>query len=152
MNKRAIISILVAILASPYAQAISPSDTQQIKAVIDAYYDGMTRGDPKVLARVIHDKWHLKTLGGSHDDPLIVGGKREYIKMYTGKKQPGYPKDRHITSIDIANNSLAIVRIDSPSRKHTVFFTLVKIKGLWSMTSKAFIAEKEAIRYSLAND
>jgi hypothetical protein len=41
-----------------------------------------------------------------------------------------------------------VVRIDSRSRDHTVFFTLFKIKGTWSMVSKVFIAEKEARRYS----
>gem|GEM_PF-4552872 len=68
--------------------------------------------------------------------------------MYTGVEQPDYAKDRHITSVDIAKNSLAIVRIDSPSRDHTVFFTLVKISGQWYMTSKAFIAAKEAAQFS----
>ncbi|MGI9327349.1 MAG: nuclear transport factor 2 family protein [Pseudomonadales bacterium] len=146
------LSVCFAGLTIPNVFAVNSLDHEQIMHVIDAYYDGMTRGDPKVLDDVLHDKWHLKTLGGPADDPLLVGGKREYIKMYTGKKQPKYPDDRHITSIDIANNSLAIVRIDSPSRKHTVFFTLVKIGGLWSMTSKAFIAEKEANQYSVARD
>jgi hypothetical protein len=143
------VSVLAGILISSSASAQAPSDTAQIQAVIEAYYDGMTRGDATVLDRVFHDDWHVKTLLGPDDDPLFVGAKKEYIEAYTGKVQPEYAKDRHITSIDIANNALAIVRIDSPSRNHTVFFTLFKIKGTWSMISKIFIAEKEARRFNL---
>jgi len=108
----------------------------------------MTRGDAKVLDSVFHDDWRVITLAGPDDDPLFVGEKRPYIERYDGEKQPDYPKDRHITSIDIASDSLAVVRIDSRSRDHSVFFTLFKIGGKWSMISKIFIAEKEARRYS----
>jgi hypothetical protein len=140
------LTLLIGTLVPLGASALEPSDTEQIKRVIEAYYDGMTRGDAEVLGAVFHDKWRLATLTGSGDE-LLVGGKREYIELYDGKKQPEYPKDRRISSIDIANNSLAVVRIDSRTRDHTVFFTLFKISGTWSMISKVFIAETEARRY-----
>ena len=142
--------ILASLLAVGQASAQTPSEIQAVERVIQAYYDGMTRGDPIVLDRVLHDDWHIKTLLGPDDDPLFVGAKREYIERYTGEKQPDYAKDRHITSIDMANDSLCVVRIDSPTRQHTVFFTLFKINGTWSMLSKIFIAEKEARRFSLS--
>jgi hypothetical protein len=67
--------------------AIVPTDTEEILVVIEAYYDGMTRGDADVL--------------------------------------------------------------DKPSKRHSAFFTLVKIKGTWLMISKTFIAASEAKKYSL---
>jgi hypothetical protein len=140
------LTLLIGTLVPLGASALEPSDTEQIKRVIEAYYDGMTRGDAEVLGAVFHDKWRLATLTGSGDDALLVGGKREYIELYDGKKQPEYPKDRRISSIDIANNSLAVVRIDSRTRDHTVFFTLFKISGTWSMISKVPRAELRAFR------
>ena len=144
-----ILPILAALFFVPQAIAITATDTEEIKLVIEAYYDGMTRGDAEVLDKVFHEHWHMKTLAGPAENPLLVVGKKEFIEYNRGKKQPGYASDRHITSIDVANNSLAIVRIDKPSKRHSVFFTLVKIKGAWLMINKTFIAESEAKKYSL---
>ena len=143
-----ILSAWLAVLAAINVSAANTADTEGVNTVIAAYYDGMTRGDPGVLADVLHNQWHLKTLTGPEEPRLLVGTKREYIEMYTDVQQPDYADDRHITSIDFAYNSLAIVRIDSPTRRHSVFFTLVKTKGIWKITSKAFIAEEEALLYS----
>ena len=143
-----ILPLLAAFFLVSKALAISPTDTEEIVRVIEAYYDGMTRGDAGVLDEVFHEDWHMKTLAGPIDDPLLVAGKKEFIEFNRGKKQPEYANDRHITSINVANNSLAVVRIDRPSKRHSVFFTLVKIKGAWLMINKAFIAETEAKKYS----
>jgi hypothetical protein len=144
-----IFPLLAVFFLVPQALAISPTDTEEILVVIEAYYDGMTRGDADVLDKVSHEDWHMKTLAGPIDDPLLVAGKKEFIEFNRGKKQPEYANDRHITSIDVANNSLAVVRIDKPSKRHSVFFTLVKIKGAWLMINKTFIAASEAKKYSL---
>jgi len=76
-----IVPLLAAFFLVPQALAISPADTEEILVVIEAYYDGMTRGDADVLDKVFHEDWH-------------------------------------ITSIDVANNSLVVVRIDKPSKRH----------------------------------
>jgi hypothetical protein len=145
---RIIFPLLTAFFLVPHALAISTTDTEEIKVVIEAYYDGMTRGDADVLDKVFHEDWHMKTLAGPIDDPLLVVGKKDFVEFNRGEKQPEYANDRHITSINVANNSLAVVRIDKPSKRHSVFFTLVKIRGAWLMINKTFIAESEAQKYN----
>jgi len=44
-----IFPLLAVFVLVPQALAISPTDTEEILVVIEAYYDGITRGDADVL-------------------------------------------------------------------------------------------------------
>jgi hypothetical protein len=86
-----LLPILATLFTVPQANAISPTDTEEIKLVIEAYYDGMTRGDADVLNKVFHERWHMQTLAGPAGNPLLVVVKKDYVEFNRGKNSRSTP-------------------------------------------------------------
>lgn len=136
MLKSSLLALLfsLACVTATYAQ-VRNDDVAEITTVIQQYYDAVTNGDSAPLEALFHEGWHMKNLD-EEGATLLVEDKSTFLQRIQGRPLPSYGEDRHITSIDVAYERLATVRVDKPSSRTTTIFALFKLDDGWVIANK----------------
>ncbi len=115
------------------------NDEQQIRAVIDDYFQGMYLSDTARLGRAFHSDARIN---GWDEGKLIDAPITKFIEFIGGVSAPaddGEAFEMEIVSIDIAD-SAASVKVNDLYKglRFTDFLTLLRFDDGWRIVNKAF--------------
>jgi hypothetical protein len=114
-------------------------DVNEIKKVIQAYFDTGYASDGAGMSEVFHDAAHLYSRG--EDGSLIDWNKDFFIKLVgSGAPDPGYPRYDEILSIDFTgeNTAVARVKVRVQDTIYTDILCFIYLDGKWRIISKVF--------------
>lgn len=115
------------------------SDDQQIRAVIDDYFQGMYHSDTDRLWRAFHSDARIN---GWDEGKLIDAPIAKFIDFIGGVSAPaddGEAFDMEIISIDMAGSAASVkVKDLYKGLRFTDFLTLLRFDDGWRIVNKAF--------------
>lgn len=120
---------------------------EDIRAVVQDYFDALYFCDIDKLQRVFHPKAIYAT---ADETPLLYRTMEEYVPVVAARQSPasrGEVRRDHIDAVDLAgeNTAFARVRCSIGLRDFVDFLTLVRTDGRWQIIAKIFqIIEREA--------
>lgn len=120
------------------------SQEEDIKLVLQKYFDGCYAGDTDLLKEAFHPSAHVY---GPDQNAELVDMNLEYFLGYVdhepAPKDSGQPQEDEIISIDITGDLCAVARVKlrSDPVRFTDILSLVYIDGKWSIISKLFAAD-----------
>ncbi|MGH7469447.1 MAG: nuclear transport factor 2 family protein [Longimicrobiales bacterium] len=138
MSRKAILALLVPTLALAgwrmQDRTARAADEAAIRATVQAYFDGMMKGDQKLLAQAFHAQAFL--LGPGRDDVTRI----PVETWQTSFKQPmadAAEYRNNILSIDFAGSAaVAKTELDWPRVRYVDFLSLLKVNGQWKIVNK----------------
>lgn len=122
-------------------------DWNDIRAVLDDYFDALHYCDVGKLQRVFHPRAIYAT---ADETPLLYRTMEEYVPVIATRQSPasrGDARRDHVDSVDLAgdNTAMARVRCTIGGRDFVDFLTLVRTDGRWQIIAKIFhISAREA--------
>jgi len=121
-------------------------DVNEIKEVIQAYFDTGYEADCEGMAKVFHDGSHLYFRG--EDGGLVDWDKDFFIneiiaKNPPGSGDPGYPRYDEILSIDFTGENTAVARVKVRVKDilYTDILCFLRLHDKWAIMSKVFTGE-----------
>jgi hypothetical protein len=118
-----------------------------IVAVLERYFDGLYRGDSRILADVFHPAAiYASATGGK----LLALQMNEYFPIVDARPSPaskGESRADRIIAIEFAGPATAFARVECAiAPKHfTDLLTLIFVDGKWQIISKVFHFELAAV-------
>ena len=115
-------------------------DSNEIKEVIQMYFDASYESNGEKMARVFHEPAHI--YGHGEDGSLDDMSKDFFVKL-VGTPRPdapatGYPRQDEILSIDFTGENTAVARVKL--RVGNILFTdmlcFMRLNGNWGIISK----------------
>jgi len=112
-------------------------DVNEIKEVIQAYFDTGYACDSEGMAKVFHDGSHLYGLG--KDGELLDWPKEMFLKVLAETKQ-GYPRYDEIVSIDYTGEDTAVARVKVRVEDtiYTDILSFLRLDGKWGVMAKVY--------------
>ena len=112
-------------------------DENEIREVIQAYFDSGYTADEKGMSEVFHDGSHLYTIG---KDGELVDWEKEFFVKRVGTTETGFPRYNEILSIDFVGEGVAVARVKVRVRDtlFTDILCFVRLNGKWGVISKVF--------------
>jgi Putative lumazine-binding len=112
----------------------------EVRDLLDLYFDGLYRGDAGLLATVFHPAAVYAT---ATEGTLTRLSMPEYLPIVAGRKSPasqGEARTDTIESIAFAGpvTALARVRCSIGPRRFTDLLSLVRVDGRWQIVAKVF--------------
>jgi len=116
------------------------SAEDDIRALLQAYFDGLYHSDARRLAGVFHPRAVYAT---ADEERLLVRDMDDYFEVIAQRPSPASraePRRDAIDSIDLAgsNTALARVRCAIGRRDFTDYLSLVRENGRWLIMAKVF--------------
>ena len=114
-------------------------DTNEIREVIQAYFDTGYFSDGEGMSKVFHDAAHLYSRG--EDGNLVDWSKEFFVNLVgSGSSEPGYPRYDEILSIDFTgeNTAVARVKVRVMDTIYTDILCFLRLNGKWGIISKVF--------------
>ena len=152
MNKLKLISMTVAIFAfflSPFshAEAVTDKEYQAVVKTAYNYFNGAANGDQELLSKAFDLEFgHVKMIAVNKDTG------KETIRTVPLKEFSGYFKKAtkdtwaaNILSVDIADNKMAMVKLDfdTPKTHYIDYLVMYKRENEWRIINKTFISKKK---------
>ena len=115
-------------------------DAEEIKRVIQLYFDGSYEGDGNKMDQVFHQAAHI--YGHAPDGSLNDMPRDQFVARVGTKRDgaPSFPREEEILSIDFTGENTAVARV-----KLRVFKTLftdmlcfMRLEGKWGVIAKVF--------------
>jgi hypothetical protein len=119
------------------------SETAEITATVQTYFDGLYEGDADKLAKVFHPTSSL----ASEDNGALTQMPREQwldrVRSRKSAKAEGHPRHDEILQIDQSSPTSAFVKLKCalPPRFFTDYLLLLKVDGRWQVAQKVFTTE-----------
>ena len=115
-------------------------DSNEIKAIIQNYFDAGFECDGEKMRGVFHNAAHIYGIG---DGGVFQDRDKEaFIKLVETPKG-GYPRHDEVLSIDFIDENTAVARIKT--RIGNILFTdnlsFLRLDGKWSVITKLFAGE-----------
>ena len=112
-------------------------DANEIKEVIQAYFDADYAGDSDGMAKVFHDGSHLYGLGA--DGELLDWPKEKFLHVLA-KGKPEYPRYNEILSIDFTGDDTAVARVKIRVEDiiYTDILSFLRLNGKWGVMAKVY--------------
>ena len=112
-------------------------DLNEIKELLQAYFDTGYAADGTGMAKVFHDGSHL--YGRGDDGELIFWDKDTFVNIIENK-EPEYARNDEIISIDFTGESTAVARVKVRvgDKIYTDILSLMKLDGKWGIIAKVF--------------
>lgn len=116
------------------------SDRAQIEAVLAVYFDGLYESDPKKIAQVFHECFHMFSVNDGSLRDVNREAWMERLAQLPSAKAAGQPRGDWIVTIDQSSPTTAFAKVNCqlPPRYFTDYLTLVKLDGRWKIVSKTF--------------
>ena len=120
-------------------------DINEIKEVIQAYFDTGYVADGEGMSEVFLDGSHL--YGRSNEGELILWDKEFFVNLVgssePGTADPGYPRYNEILSIDFTgeNTAVARVKVRAGDTLYTDILSFLRLNDKWGIISKVFAGE-----------
>ena len=117
-------------------------DTNEIKKVLQNYFDAGYVDDGDAMGETFHDGAHLYSLG--EDGTLQDWSKEFFVNLVnsnnTDPANPGYPRYEEILSIDFTGENTAVARVRLRVREtmYTDILSFLRINGKWAIMAKVF--------------
>ena len=117
-------------------------DANEIKKVIQAYFDTGYDADGEGMADVFHDVAHLYSC--DENGGLINWDKGFFVNIVgtsvPGASENGYPRYDEILSIDFTgeNTAVARVKVRVGDTVYTDILSFLRIDGKWGIIAKVF--------------
>jgi len=117
-------------------------DANEIKKVIQAYFDTGYAADGEGMAEVFHDVAHLYSCGA---DGSLINWDKDFFVNIVGSSEPGesehgYPRYDEILSIDFTgeNTAVARVKVRVKDNIYTDILSFLRLDGKWGIIAKVF--------------
>jgi len=117
-------------------------EINEIKKVIQAYFDTGYAADGEGMAEVFHDVAHLYSC--EEDGSLINWDKDFFVNRVgsspKGDSEQGYPRYEEILSIDFTgeNTAVARVKVRVKDTLYTDILSFLRLNGKWGIIAKVF--------------
>jgi len=117
-------------------------DCNEIKAVIQEYFDAAYEGDGEKIAEIFNSAAHVYKRDASGN--LIDMDRDAFVRLVgskdSDKPKPDYPKFDEIISIDVTgeNTAVARVRIRVKDLIFTDILCFIRLDGRWTIISKLY--------------
>ncbi len=113
-------------------QAFTQNGYANLESLLPKYFRAVRDGDRHYLSQIMHTQWNLKQVNGEGIIHSINLG--DFFEQLP--KVGGYPQAPPLTSINLFQDKLAIIRLDWPAKQLTTFLNFAKIKGQWLLISE----------------
>jgi hypothetical protein len=138
-------ALLLSAVSGVSAEAAAQTQAQEeaaVRAVVQAYFDGMMRGDQTLLKNAFHAESFL--IGPGQKDANRI----PFASWHTGFTGPiGNPQEHRnsILSVDVAGNAaVAKTELDWPRVRYVDYLSLLKVNGEWKIVNKIWHQEPSA--------
>ncbi len=111
----------------------SKESMQVVIQLVKDYVKAIQEWDKEVLNALLHEKWDLKYI---MDGNLNIVAKQEYLCMPDIYRQKKCIDFSRLLSVDIYQDSMAIIRIDRPDERETIFLAFFKIDNEWRIVNE----------------
>ncbi|PIW27414.1 MAG: hypothetical protein COW30_10600 [Rhodospirillales bacterium CG15_BIG_FIL_POST_REV_8_21_14_020_66_15] len=126
---------------------MSGDDLAGVQACIQAYLDGLYKGDTGLLFKTaFHPDAHMNAaeLAGER----VHWNMEEFQKVVEGRGAPeaaGYPRKERIVSIDFAGPDTANVKVEVlvGKRDFTDLLACIRVNGEWKIIAKTYCLTRE---------
>jgi Putative lumazine-binding len=113
-------------------------DEQQVRAVIEKYFDALYHGDTALFREVLHPRVQLFS---ATDGELVNLTLEPYMELVSGRPSPASRNDRRedeVLSVEIASPTTAHARVKDMylPKKFTDELSFIKIDGKWRIIAK----------------
>ena len=124
---------------------VTQSQYAAIAEAIEAYYDGLYRGDTTQLARSFHSQASYMTASGGEYVHIDMDTYFDRVRARESPMSQGSDYGYVLESISIAGPEAALVRLRSSmlGKRFDDFLSLAKIHGEWRIVAKLFHHEPE---------
>lgn len=119
------------------------SDRTDIEAVLGVYFDGLYESDPKKIAQVFHECFHMFSVSDGQLRDMDREAWMKRLEKLPSAKAAGQARGDWIVTIDQSGPTTAFAKVNCqlPPRFFTDYLTLVKLDGQWKIVSKTFHTE-----------
>lgn len=120
------------------------SNHKQIRGVVDAYFDGIHRGDTRQLSEVFHrDAVVIDNVLGAFRKRAA----EEYVAGVGSRPSPasmGEARDMHLLYLDVLGEQAVVTaRLNFSGHKYFNVLTLLRHADHWLVVSKCFVSVPE---------
>ena len=127
------------------AQAAAQTQAQEeaaVRAVVQAYFDGMMKGDQTLLKKAFHAESFL--IGPGTQDPNRIPFANWHAGFTRAIENPQEHRNS-ILSVDVTGNAaVAKTELDWPRVRYVDYLSLLKVKGEWKIVNKIWHQEASA--------
>lgn len=116
------------------------ADLDDIRAVLNDYFDALYFCDIATLQRVFHPQAIYAT---ADETPFLYRTMEQYVPVVASRQSPASrnePRRDFIDAIELAgeNTAFARLRCSIGSRDFVDFLSLVRVDGVWRIIAKVF--------------
>lgn len=111
----------------PAADALRPIAPvlEAVSSCLDGYFRALAAEDRGATEALLHELWEVKSVGGG----IICQDRKQILE---GRLAPAAPADpSQLVSIDVFQETMAVIRIDVPAREETRFMVLLRVGDRW---------------------
>ena len=115
-------------------------DADEIKTIIQLYFDGSYEGNREKMEKVFHQAAHI--YGQASDGSLNDMPKDMFVNRVGSKPadSPAFPREEEILSIDFTGENTAVARVKLRvfNTRFTDILSFMRLDGKWGVISKLF--------------
>jgi hypothetical protein len=101
---------------------------EAVSSRLDGYFRALADDDRVAIGALLHERFELKSIGSGG----FVGQNR--VEALDGRLAPSTPADSsQLVSIDVFQESMAVIRIDLPADEETRFMVMLRVGGVWQI-------------------
>jgi hypothetical protein len=115
-------------------------DTEEIKNIIQLYFDGSYEGNQEKMDKVFHQAAHIY---GHSPDGSLTDMPRDFFVSRVGSRPvdtPLFPREEEIISIDFTGDHTAVARVKLRvfNTHFTDILSFMYLDGKWGVISKLY--------------
>ena len=115
-------------------------DANEIKRIIQLYFDGSYEGNQEKMDEVFHQAAHI--YGHSSDGSLADSPRDVFVKRVGSRPAdaPSFPREEEILSIEFTgeNTAVAKVKLRVYKTRYTDILSFMRLDGKWGVISKLY--------------
>lgn len=118
------------------------TDTQDLRALAQTYFDAAYEMDADKFASVFHPSSSVTRIGDDGDAVSIpIADWLAAVRTIKAPKEQGFERQDRIVSID-AESGLALLKLklQVPPRRFTDLLSCLKVRGTWKIVQKVMIS------------
>jgi hypothetical protein len=116
----------------------APASEAAIRALADAYCEGVYRARPEIFEEICHERFQMTEI--TPEGSANFWDKAAYLERVRGRS--AFPGDvsAEILSVDVAGDEIARVHlwVDVPPRRYEDHLGFVRVGGSWKLLTKVF--------------
>jgi hypothetical protein len=131
--------VLLAVLLPVAPLAGQPSDTDQVRRVVEQYFRGHATGDGTEMCKAFLPTAHVE---GLRSGQFVSWTVDEYCALFRGTPAPDEAaRVRTIDHVDVAGTAaMARATLVHGSTTFVDYFVLLKVDGVWKIANKVYVS------------